>query len=461
MKKLSLLLISITTLLLTNNNLLAQAGTFTVAPFNKIFINGNINANYNYLDTTSSTIMTDNQIDIKVENGILMLQSKAPAKVLIKSNQKNIREISCKSVSHLNFKNPLVTDTIIIQTQDVAKVKAEVKSSKIIIKQQDVSNIQLTGATEQLVAQIKDVSKLNTKDLHAKSVIIDMKDVSAANVFAENSITADVYDQSSLKLEGTPTNVAIEKHDITAKVKKNDAKFPADDTTAMNNKNKKSWKYKYGSNNTSFHGWQGLALGVNGYLTSGGSFALPQSQNYMSLNYPKSINFQLNLLQHNFYLYKKYIALATGFGIEWRRFAFDNNTKLNPDTNYTYGLIDNTKQYQYKLNIFKSTLLQVPLLFEFNTNSNPNKSFHFDIGVVGQLLVNSKTKQELAKDGYTYEITRNDGYNLNPFQFKAHFSMGYSHLMAYSEYTFNSLFKSGQGPQLYPFTVGIRWCLFN
>ena len=48
-----------------------------------------------------------------------------------------------------------------------------------------------------------------------------------------------------------------------------------------------------------------------------------------------------------------------------------------------------------------------------------------------------------------------DQYNLNPFRYSAMLRCGVGKLDIYATYTLSELFKKNQGPQLYPFTVGI------
>jgi hypothetical protein len=47
----------------------------------------------------------------------------------------------------------------------------------------------------------------------------------------------------------------------------------------------------------------------------------------------------------------------------------------------------------------KSTFVNVPLLLEFNTNKNPEKSFHLAFGVIGGFKLGSRTRQILEQNG--------------------------------------------------------------
>ena len=206
----------------------------------------------------------------------------------------------------------------------------------------------------------------------------------------------------------------------------------------------------------SFDHWTGFSLGVNGLLTPAASVKMEKPYGYLDLNYSRSINLQLNVYQHNFHLYKNYVNLVTGVGVEWRRYMLDHKTNLDPDSSFTWGVIDSSNVYKYSKNVFRSTLLQVPLLLDFNTSARPGKSFHVSVGVIGQFLVGGRTKQELQSNGYEFTKVYKDTYNMNPLSLKAHASIGYSDFTAFAEYNITQLFDKGEGPQLYPFVAGIR-----
>jgi hypothetical protein len=155
------------------------------------------------------------------------------------------------------------------------------------------------------------------------------------------------------------------------------------------------------------------------------------------------------------------VNLVTGFGLEWRRYMLDNKTTLDPDSSFTHGMIDSSNTYVYNKNLFKSTMIQVPLLLEFNTHRKSNKSFHIAVGAIGQFMINSKTKQILEFKGDEFTKIRKDSYNMSPFQVKAHASIGYSQFTVFGEYNITPLFDSKKGPETYPFVVGVRLIPFN
>ena len=181
----------------------------------------------------------------------------------------------------------------------------------------------------------------------------------------------------------------------------------------------------------------------------------------MELDYARSWNLQVNPIELDFKIVQNYVRLVTGMGLDYHWYMFSNNTNLNPDSSFTWGTIDSTKTYSYKKNSMRTIFIQVPLLLEFNTNNRTQKGFHIAVGVIGEYLIGSRLKQKLEYNDYDVKQKRKDPLNLSPFGAKAHVNIGYKHLTVYAEYNLTPLFQPGKGPELYPFTVGLRLIPFS
>jgi hypothetical protein len=319
-------------------------------------------------------------------------------------------------------------------------------------------------------AEVSGASGLRTYDLGCRNASVSVAGASHAKVYVTDRIVANASGASSIKIKGDAREVIAEATTASSISKIVDSK-PGDargDSTTFRWKGKKLIIIGEDKENHSIHishdadfdHWAGFSIGVNGLLAPGGSFTMDKRYHYLDLNYSRCINFQLNFFQHNFHLYKDYINLVTGFGIEWRRYMLEHKTTLNPDSSFTWGTVDSTSNFRFDKNLFKSTLLQVPLLLDFNTSKKADKSFHVSVGVIGQFMINSKTKQKLNKDGYEYTKLDRDSYNMAPLCLKAHASVGYSKFTVFGEYNITGLFTAGAGPQVYPFVAGVRLVSF-
>ncbi|MBA3682259.1 MAG: outer membrane beta-barrel protein, partial [Bacteroidetes bacterium] len=223
----------------------------------------------------------------------------------------------------------------------------------------------------------------------------------------------------------------------------------------------KHFRHRY--SNEEFRHWAGFSMGVNGYVGSNGSITMQKATNYMDLDYGRSFNFQLNFVERHLNLYKHKVKLVTGFGLDYHSYAFNRKTNLNPNSDSlgSFASIDTTNFYTYTKNKFRTTYIQVPLLVEFNTSNNPNKTFHIAFGVIGQYLISSRTKQGLEQGDFEFTKQRKDSYNLNPFSAKAHVNLGYRGFTVFGEYNLTPMFQSGKGPELHAFSAGVRLIPFN
>ncbi len=202
--------------------------------------------------------------------------------------------------------------------------------------------------------------------------------------------------------------------------------------------------------------WAGIGLGLNGYLNANNETKIPAGYNFLELNYPKSINVSLNFFEQKIPLWKKHINIVTGMGADISNYRFENkNYILQSSSNFTSAVYDSI--VSFKKNKLSVIYLNVPLLLQFDTNpfSKNNKTVHLSAGVVGGLRLWSHTKQEYEIGGTTFKPKTHDDFNLNPFRYSAMARIGYGNLDLYASYALNTMFKKNEGPQLYPFTVGI------
>jgi hypothetical protein len=151
-------------------------------------------------------------------------------------------------------------------------------------------------------------------------------------------------------------------------------------------------------------------------------------------------------------LYKNYVALTTGIGFQFNRLMFENNTVLIPfkDSIQTFE-----SGIPYTKNMLKASYITVPLLLQFNTSKNHGKSFHFAVGGQVAIKLGSRSKQVYDVDGDKKRDIYKSDYNLNPFQYGLTARVGYGKVNVFANYNLSEVFKSGKGPKLYPFQIGV------
>ncbi|MCU0432840.1 MAG: PorT family protein [Bacteroidia bacterium] len=204
-----------------------------------------------------------------------------------------------------------------------------------------------------------------------------------------------------------------------------------------------------------FHFWEGIDLGMNGFVNPQRTLGLPAGNEFLELDYARSHSFALNLWQHNFHIYKNHVNLVTGFGIEWNSYAFRNNVSLIPDTNRVAAILETRDYSKNKLKMF---YINVPVMLEFNTNTNnQHRSFHVAAGgLFSYNVFENRLKQEYELDGQTQERKIKDDFNINPFRYGLTARIGYGEYTLFANYMLSEVFRGNAGPSLNQYTIGVH-----
>lgn len=451
----------------------------TVSPFNRMKISGGVHVVYTNSDTlTLSVRAKENELDnvqTKIENSTLYISSTghitSPVYVFVKNN--NLSSLESSGATAFKTTNTLTGDSVEFYSTGASDIKATINMNKITCTEDGASNVVIKGSTGQLTAHLSGASTLKSYDLVSKNAVLVTSGAANAKVYVTEKLQATATSASDIKVKGDPKEVVAETStaasitrikEVSEKSGKQDG-----DTTSYNLKKRKilvvkGSGVKYNDCDTSessFYHWKGFSMGVNGYMSPAGGIKVPTQYNYMDLDYRRSLNFQFNLFESQIKLVRHNMKLVTGFGFDYHLYELANKTTLNADSSFTWGTVDSTGQYSYKKNKLRCTYIQVPLLLEFNTSNDPDKAFHIAVGVVGQFLISSRTKQVLEEGRDKTTNVRKDGYNMSPFAAKAHVNVGYRGWTFFGEYSLTPLFQSGKGPELYPFTVGVRVLPFS
>ena len=203
--------------------------------------------------------------------------------------------------------------------------------------------------------------------------------------------------------------------------------------------------------------YAGFELGLNNYVTSDFSMVLPPEDRYMDLNTGKSWNWNINIIDYGFGLGTDKVGIVTGLGFEFINYNFDgqNSIRKDPDTGEIIEYVPS-----YAGNITKSkmnmTYMTAPLLLEFQIPA-PSKRIYISAGVVGGLKLWSNTKMKYTISGEKSKEKAKGDYNLSPLRWGFTARVGYRALGFYATYYMTPLFKSGLGPELYPYNIGLAF----
>lgn len=202
-----------------------------------------------------------------------------------------------------------------------------------------------------------------------------------------------------------------------------------------------------------FNHFAGVDIGVNGLLTDKKSVDLGREGDFMDLNYGKSISIAFNFWESYIPIAKEKFGLSTGLGVEFNKYDLDRTYDVISTKDTTYGIQNTTKSFEK--NIFKSTVINLPIFLETNIGKDAAHSFHLAVGVQGSYRLGSKSKQVYTEDGKDYKVKNRNDHNMNDFRFNAVARIGYGHYSLFAAYSLTPMFEKDKGPELYPFTVGI------
>jgi len=198
----------------------------------------------------------------------------------------------------------------------------------------------------------------------------------------------------------------------------------------------------------------GAYLGFCNYTGEGHSSSLQDGANFMELNSGKSMAFSLNLLQYDLGIqkHKKNLGFVTGIGWTIYNYRMDNQFMVQLDANSkTVGVP--VPEANVEKNKIVASYINIPLMFEAQIPSEDRRADAFiSAGIYGGFKIGSHTKT--VYEGGDKSKSRDD-INLNPIQYGAMVQVGVKMIKLYATYNFSTLFEKNNGPELYPYTVGI------
>jgi Outer membrane protein beta-barrel domain len=204
--------------------------------------------------------------------------------------------------------------------------------------------------------------------------------------------------------------------------------------------------------------WQGIDIGVNMLRTSSGSMNMTGANQWLDLTSNRSLSVRLNLVEEKIRIVKDYVGIVVGAGFVYNSYGLGNNIQMktsgaNPDS--TYGVKVDSLPYTYSKNKFRCSYLQVPLLLEFNTSTNPEHNLHISAGVVGSWNMGSLVKREYSYNGKDVKERMKGDYNVRPLNLELMARIGFNNFSLFGTYSLTPLFQDNKGPKVYPVSVGL------
>ena len=198
--------------------------------------------------------------------------------------------------------------------------------------------------------------------------------------------------------------------------------------------------------------WAGVDFGVNMLMNSQFKTSFPENPEWQN-DPAKSYYWNFNFIDRRFNLYKEYVGITTGLGLNFTQVGLKNNYILNENSDSLWVVKDTVNNYSK--NKLRAAYLQIPLLLEFNTNSDADKSFYLATGLIGGVRIASSVKRKSEVNGVDNTEKIKGTYGLNPFKLDATVRMGYSNWGFFANYSLLPLLDTHKTVEVYPLTLGL------
>lgn len=380
-------------------------------------------------------------------------------------------------------------------TLDVKQIEAEISGA---------ADVALDGKAVTLITEVSGAATLKAYNLETGSTEAEVSGAADARLSGRGTVSVETSGAGSVKFKNNPETlirkgktdfsdlrsghlVVVDDDNDTVSVDLGALKVGVNDrsgTTEVQMGRHRlivdddgNVKWRRNSHTNQFNGhWGGFDLSFNGYLNKDMNMNFIEAESYLDLEIPKSVGVHLNVYEQNIQLNPSgTLGLITGLGIEWHNYRFEKNVRLIPDSTVLKG-------YLYKgVTLDKSKLtvsyLTLPILFEYQNQADRKLSqFHVSGGVLLGVRIGSHTKLIYNETNTPYELVdpatgdvvltnkspleetfkQYEPFHLNPFKADAMVRIGWGYINLFGTYGITTLFRTDKGPELYPFSVGIK-----
>jgi hypothetical protein len=149
----------------------------------------------------------------------------------------------------------------------------------------------------------------------------------------------------------------------------------------------------------------------------------------------------------------RFLSITSGLGIDWVNYKFSQPvTIINVDgvaTSVPIESVLSTFSFMKKSKLTAS-YIQVPLLLKFNFHK-----FFIAAGVTGGVNIGNHTKIVFTDNRSKEQTYKGYDLSLATFRYGYVVRAGFQHFSLYTNYYVSPLFAKNEGPQVYPFVIGL------
>ncbi|MFN5296352.1 MAG: outer membrane beta-barrel protein [Flavobacteriales bacterium] len=210
-------------------------------------------------------------------------------------------------------------------------------------------------------------------------------------------------------------------------------------------------------------GIDGFQIGAIGLFTKSGNRAFADRPD-LALNTTRCSMLGFTPFGKEAEIIKDRLRLAAGLGFQFESYAFDKNVRIT-DEPTLQGIEDTIRDY--RKNTLNANYVTLPVVLQFNTKRNLDKSFHVAVGVIAGYRISSNMTYKWSEDARRQrERLRND-YGLEPYRLSAIAQVGIGNAMIWAQYDLTMKFTQQNAsmnvidakstPEVYAWSAGINF----
>jgi len=464
-------------LLIASNQLFAQGLTRkTIEAVEKIQINGASDVFISNSNESSISASEDDfrKINYLVENGVLIINTGSSDAIYVAVPK--LSSLIVTGSGDIISSDTLRGNELFVSTTGAGDLNLTVDYNKVEALVTGSTDLKLNGKANELTASISGAGDLKAYNMPVNVASILLSGAGDARVNVIETLKGSVSGAGTLYHRGDPKTIDVQVSGMGEVKRTNN--LHSSDTTRISFGNKKiiildneeekeieigddvlvDGKLKEDSKPSKPQMpsiWSGFELGVNGYLNSDNSFNMDSVNSNWALNYGKSIAVNFNVWEARARIIRENVILTTGLGAEINNYRFDKNIRMISDTTPTLAV--NEANLDYDKTKLVTGYLNVPVYLTFATNPFKNgKRLSISPGITGGWKFTSYNKRVINENGDRNKSRNKDDFNLNPFRVNASVRIGYGSFILFANYALTSLFQKNEGPNLTPFSAGIR-----
>ncbi len=368
--------------------------------------------------------------------------------------------------------NRLSGSSLELKVTGGSRMEIELETESLVTNISGAGSIRLSGIATTHKLSASGVSDVRAYDLETNTTNVNSSGTASVRITVLGALYADASGTSGIIVRGNP-DVANYNTSVTASIR------GVDDTTRVERRVEQDTEQdtlvvsigrrevvitegtrphiRHQTRMPWQNNWSGFYLGVNGYLTHDDKTSLSPEYSFMDLEYNNSLQVNLNFCEQNVTLIRGgsgMLGLVSGLGVSWNNYRFSENIRLVKGEQELEYYFDD--QFTFRKNKLTVSHLNLPIMMEFQKRPHSGSRFHMAAGLNVGLRLRSHTKQVYNDNGERQKDKEFTDFHLAPFRYEAIARIGWGSINLFATYSLSPMFKDERGPELYPFSVGLR-----